>query len=63
MDKKGLYVYGKIVNRTRRKIPKINKHFKWKMNAHEINGIRVSYNDKFIQKLMNKDIREKKEIS
>ena len=43
-----------------RKIPKINKHFKWKMNAREINGIRVSYNDKFIQKLMNKDIREKK---
>ena len=30
------------------------------MNAREINGIRVSYNDKFIQKLMNKDIREKK---
>ena len=24
MDKKGLYVYGKIVNRTRRKVPKIN---------------------------------------
>ena len=43
-----------------RKIPKINKHFKWKMNSREINCIRVSYNDKFIQKLMIKDIREKK---
>ena len=46
-----------------RKIPKINRHFNWKVKASEINGIRVSYNDKFVQKLMNKDIREKKEIS
>ena len=30
------------------------------MKTSEINGIRVSYNDKFVQKLMNKDIREKK---
>ena len=33
------------------------------MKTPEINGIRVSYNDKFVLKLMNKDIREKKEIS
>ena len=44
-----------------RKIPKINRHFfNWKVKASEINGIRVSYNDKFVQKLMNKDLREKK---
>ena len=43
-----------------RKIPKINKQFNWKVKNTEINGIRVSYNDKFVQKLMNKDIREKK---
>ena len=30
------------------------------MKTSEINDIRVSYNDKFVQKLMNKDIREKK---
>ena len=30
------------------------------MKSPEINGIRVSYNDKFVLKLMNKDIREKK---
>ena len=41
-----------------RKIQKINKHFKWKMNALEINGKLVKYNDKFIQKF--EDIREKK---
>ena len=44
-----------------RKIQKINKHFKWKMNALEINGKLVKYNDKFIQKF--EDIREKKEFS
>ena len=43
-----------------RKIPKINRHLNWKVKTSEINGIRVSYNDKFVQKLMNKDIREKK---
>ena len=42
------------------KIPKINKQIKWQMKTQEINGIRVSYNDKFLLKLMNKDIREKK---
>ena len=30
------------------------------MKSPEIYGIRVSYNDKFVLKLMNKDIREKK---
>ena len=43
-----------------RKIPKINKHIKWEMKSPEINGTRVSYNDKFVLKLKNKDIREKK---
>ena len=33
------------------------------MKTPEINGIRVSYNDKFVLKLVNEDIREKKEIS
>ena len=42
------------------KIPKINKQIKWQMKTQEINGIRVSYNDKFLLKLINKDIREKK---
>ena len=46
-----------------RKIPKVNRQIKWEMKTPEINGIRVSYNDKFVLKLMNKDIREKKEIS
>ena len=43
-----------------RKIPKINNRIKWEMKVQKINGIRVSYNDKFVLKLMNKDIREKK---
>ena len=43
-----------------RKISKINRPLNWKVKNSEINGIRVSYNDKFVQKLMNKDIREKK---
>ena len=30
------------------------------MKSPEIYGIRVSYNDKFVLKFMNKDIREKK---
>ena len=45
-----------------RKIPKVNKQIKLDMKSLEINGIRVSYNDKFVLKLMNKDIREKKRL-
>ena len=30
------------------KIPKIKKDIKWKIKKQEINGIRVSYNDKFV---------------
>ena len=30
------------------------------MNASEINGVRISYNDKFIMKLNKKDIKEGK---
>ena len=45
-----------------RKIPKVKKYFKWRMKSPEINGIRVSYNDKFVLKLKNKkNKREKKE--
>jgi len=43
-----------------RKIPKVKKDFKWRMKSPEINGIRVSYNDKFVLKLKNKEIKEKK---
>jgi hypothetical protein len=43
-----------------RKIPKVNRQIEWEMKTPKINGIRVSYNDKFVLKLMNKDIREKK---
>ena len=46
-----------------RKIPKINNRIKWEMKAQKINGIRDSYNDKFVLKLMNKDIREKKRLA
>ena len=42
------------------KIPKIKKDIKWKIKKQEINGIRVSYNDKFVQKLKKKDIMEKR---
>ena len=42
------------------KITKVSKQIKWEMKSPEINGIRVGYNDKFVIKLMNKDIREKK---
>ena len=42
------------------KITKVNKQIKWNMKSPEINDIRVSYNDKFVLKLMNKDISEKK---
>ena len=43
-----------------RKIRKIKRDFKWRMKSPEINGVRVSCNDKFVTKLKNKDIKEKK---
>ena len=43
-----------------RKIPKIKKDIKWKMKSSEINGVRVSYNDKFVMRLKKKDIKERK---
>ena len=43
-----------------RKIPKVKKDFKWRIKSPEINGIRVSYNDKFVLRLKNKEIKEKK---
>ena len=30
------------------------------MNASEINGVRVSYNDKFVIKLKKKDLRKER---
>ena len=42
------------------KIPKVNKQIKWDVKSPEINGLRFSCNDKFVLKLMNKDIIEKK---
>ena len=50
------------------KIPKIKKDIKWKIKKQEINGIRVSYNDKFVQKLKKgyngkrKKLMEQKQI-
>ena len=43
-----------------KKIPKVKKDFKWRMKSPIINGIRVSYNDKFVLRLKNKDIKERK---
>ena len=42
-----------------RKISSRNKAMKLKLSKSKINGIRISYNDKFVLKLKNKDIREK----
>ena len=41
------------------KIPKVKKEIKWDFKSPVINGIRVSYNDKFVLKLKAKDLREK----
>ena len=46
-----------------RKILKVNKKIKWEIKSTEINGIKVSYNDKSVLKLMNKDIRKKKRLA
>ena len=47
-----------------KKIPKIKNDFKFKLHKTSINGVRISYNEKFIKRLKNKDIREKnKEIA
>ena len=42
-----------------KKIPKVGHDFKFRLKKKSINGIRISYNDKFIVKLKNKDIRDK----
>ena len=42
-----------------KKIPKVGKEFKFKLRKKSINGIRISYNDKFIERLKNKDIKDK----
>ena len=43
-----------------RKISSQRKELKLKLSKNRINGIRISYNDKFVLKLKNKEIREKK---
>ena len=44
-----------------RKISSQRKELKLRLSKNRINGIRISYNDKFVRKLKNKEIREKKE--
>ena len=44
------------------KIPKIKKDIKFGIKKQEINGGRVSYNDKFVLKLKKK-IRKKKKLT
>ena len=43
-----------------RKITSNNNKMKIRLSKAKINGIRISYNDKFVLKLKNKDIKEKK---
>ena len=42
------------------KISSQKKKLKLILSNNRINGIRISYNDKFVMKLKNKEIREKK---
>ena len=43
-----------------RKIISENEHTKIKLYKKKLNGIRISYNDKFLLKLKNKDLRDRK---
>ena len=43
-----------------RKITSESDKTRLRLNREEIKGIRISYNDKFLDKLKNKDIKEKK---
>ena len=40
-----------------RKIPKIRKEFKFKLRNESINGVRISYNDKFVLRLTKRNKR------
>ena len=42
-----------------KKIPKVGKAFKFKLRNKSINGVRISYNDKFMENLKNRDIKDK----
>ena len=44
----------KLDKKLLRKIIKVKRGFKWRMKSAEINGIRVSYKDKFVIRLRNK---------
>ena len=56
MCHKGIRLYKQLL----RKISSQRKELKLKLSKNRINGIRISYNDKFVLKLKNKEIREKK---
>ena len=45
-----------------KKIPKVGKEFDFKLKKPSIKGVRISYNDKFIIRLKNKEIKEKKKL-
>ena len=45
-----------------RKIPKVGKYFEFKMKNSSINGVRISYNDRFILRLKKKNIKDKMKI-
>ena len=42
------------------KIPKVSNQIKWEMKSQEINSKRIIYSEKFVLKLMKKEIRKKK---
>ena len=45
-----------------KKIPKVGKDFEFKLKRSSIKGVRISYNDKFIIRLKNKEIKENQKI-
>ena len=56
------YNWRRIEKELLRKIPKIGKDFKFRLKNESINGVRISYNDKFILRLKNKEIKDKKKM-
>ena len=56
------YNWRRIEKELLRKIPKIGKDFKFRLKNESINGVRISYNDKFILQLKNKEIKDKKKM-
>ena len=52
-------IYGEEKKKQLKKIASENSKTRIKLLKAKINGIRISYNDKFVDRLKNKDIREK----